>query len=300
MAIMVRSDFKKSLQDGLNSIFGMEYKMRPEQWRSIFVSENSKKAYEEDVLYTGLGQARVKAEGANVQYDSGSEAGVARYINETIALAFAITEEAVEDNLYGDLGAKYSKALARSFQDTKNVKGASVLNNGFSSTYPGYDGVSLFNTAHPLRSGATLSNTFTTPAQLSESSLEEAIIAIGNWTDDRGLKINAMVKNLIVPNELRFVAEKIMKSQYTLGTNNNDPNVVKNEVGGWSVNNFLTDVDNWFLITDISDGLKHFIRVPMQKGMEGDFETGNLRYKGRERYSFGWSDFRGAFGSQAS
>lgn len=303
MTIMVRTDFKRQLQLGLNAIFGMEYKRRPEEWRQIFKIENSKKAYEEDVLMTGFGQAQVKAEGSGVAYDSAAEAGVARYINETIALAFAITEEAVEDNLYGDIGSKLSAALARSFQDTKNVKGASILNNGFSASFPGYDGVALFSTAHPLRGGGNLSNTFSTPAQLSESSLEEALIQIGDWTDDRGLKVNVMAQKLIVPNELQFVAERILKSPYQTGGNNNDVNALVSKglvSGGSHLNHYLTDPDNWFLITDCADGLKHMVRVAMQRGMEGDFESGNMRYKGRERYSFGWSDWRGAFGSQAS
>lgn len=303
MAIHVRSDFRRQLQDGLNTIFGWEYRRQPEQWRQIFAVENSRKAYEEDVLMTGFGLAQVKAEGAGVAYDKAAEGPVARYVNETIALAFAITEEAVEDNLYGDLGAKLSRALARSFQETKNAKGAAVLNNGFNPAYPGYDGKPLFATDHPISSGGTQSNTLATNAQLSEASLEEALIQMGDWTDDRGLKIRAAPKRLVVPSGLQFVAERILKSPYQTGSNNNDINALVSKgllSGGYVVNNYLTDPDNWFIITDVPDGLKHFVRVAMQRGMEGEFESGNLRYKGRERYSFGWSDWRGAFGVQAS
>jgi hypothetical protein len=303
MSIMSRSQFRKQLQEGLNAIFGLEYKRYPEEWREIFDVYKSTKAFEEDVLMTGMGAAQVKAEGAGVAYDTGSEAWVARYMHETIALAFAITEEALEDNLYGDIGAKYARALARSMQHTKEVKGANVLNNGFSSSYPGGDAKALFATDHPLQGGGTLSNTFTVAADLSEASLEDAIIQISNWTDDRGIPIAAQALKLIIPPALSFVAERLLASSLRPGTADNDVNALKSKgmlPQGYSVNHRLTDVDAWFLKTDVPDGLKFFQRKSLQRGMEGDFETGNSRYKARERYAMGWTDFRAAFGSSGS
>jgi hypothetical protein len=297
---MNRSRFRKQLQEGLNTVFGLAYRRYPEEWREIFTVESSRKAYEEDVLLVGLGGAQVKAEGAGVAYDQGAESWVARYHHETIALAFAITEEAEEDGLYGKLGAKYAKALARSLQHTKEVKGAAILNNGFTSTFPGGDGVELFSTAHPLWGGGTLSNEPSTPADLSETSLEDALITIAEWTDDRGIPVNAMAKKLIVPPELQFEAARLLRSEFQPGTANNDVNAHK-ALGmvpeGARVNHRLTDADAWFLITDIEDGLKHMSRLSVRRGVEGDFETGNLRYKARERYVNGWTDPRGAFGS---
>jgi len=297
---MNRAKFRKQLQEGLNTIFGMEYKRYPEEWKQIFEVKKSNKAYEEDVQLVGLGAAQVKGEGAGVAYDEGAEGYVSRAVHETIALAFAITEEAVEDGLYGDLGAKYAKALARSLQHTKEVKGAAVLNNGFSSSFPGGDAVALFSTAHPLWAGGTLSNTFATQADLSEAALEEALIQISEWTDDRGIPIAAMPKKLIIPTELQFIAERILKSPYRSGTSDNDVNALKSMglvAGGASVNHRLTDPDAWFLMTDVPGGLTHFARTKVKRGMEGDFESGNMRYKARERYSFYWKEWRGAFGS---
>lgn len=303
MAVMNRATFRKELQEGLNTVFGMEYRRYTQEWKEIFTVERSEKAYEEDVLLAGLAGAPVKAEGGPVSYDSGGEAFTSRYVHETIALAFAITEEAEEDNLYGSVGAKYSKALARSMVHTKEVKGAAVLNNGFDSDYPGGDGVELFSTSHPLWGGGTQANTFTTQADLSETSLEEACITISKWTDERGIPIAVLPQKLAVPPDLCFVAERLLMTEKRPGTADNDVNAIRNKgkfPGGYCENHRLTDPDAWFIVTDAMDGLKHMVRINVQRGVEGDFETGNMRYKARERYSFGWSDYRGAFGSSGS
>jgi len=303
MAIMNRARFRKELQEGLNTVFGLEYKRYEQEWRPIFDVENSTKAYEEDVLLAGLAGAPVKPEGAPVTYDQGGEAFVSRYVHETIALAFSLTEEAEEDNLYGSIGNKYSKALARSMQHTKEVKGAAILNNGYDSTFPGGDGVELFATDHPLFGGGTQSNTFSTQADLSETSLEEALIAISKFVDERALPIAVRVTKLIIPTDLMFVAERLLTSPYRPGTADNDVNAMKKMgkiPGGYYENHRLTDANQWTLLTDCPDGLKHLIRKNIQRGLEGDFETGNMRYKARERYSFGWSDYRGAFGSSGT
>ncbi len=304
MAVMNRAQFKKELQEGLNAIFGLEYKRYPEQWKEMFeISKEGKKAYVEDVLLTGFGGAQVKAEGAGVAYDSTSEGWVSRYMFETIALAFAITEEAQEDNLYIDLGSKMSKALARSFAYTKNVKGANIFNNGFSASYLGGDGKALFATDHPLKSGGTAQNKLTTDADLSETSLEDMLILIGDCVDDRGLPIAMSAKKLIVPNALQFVAQRILKSEGRVGTADNDINAIRSMSlisGGFSVNNHLTDSDAFYITTDINDGLKYIERKALSGGVEGDFETGNMRFKKRERYCFGFSDWRGAFGSSGA
>ena len=303
MAIMNRARFRKQLQEGLNTVFGLEYRRYEQEWRPIFDVENSVKAYEEDVLLAGLAGAPVKPEGAPVAYDQGGEAFVSRYVHETIALAFSLTEEAEEDNLYGSIGNKYSKALARSMQHTKEVKGAAIINNGFDSAFPGGDGVELFSTAHPLFGGGTQANTFTTQADLSETSLEEALIAISKFVDERAIPIAVRATKLIVPPDLMFVAERILTSPYRPGTADNDVNAMKNMSmipGGCYKNHRLTDANQWTLITDCPDGLKHLVRKNIARGLEGDFETGNMRYKARERYSFGWSDYRGAFGSSGN
>ncbi len=294
-----RAQIKKQLQEGLNTVFGLEYKQYEEQWRQIFaVSKEGKKAYVEDVLMTGLGQARVKAEGAGVEYDNAAESYVSRYMFETIALAFSITEEAVEDGLYGDIGAKLAKALARSHQYTKNVKGASVLNNAFTAGYTGGDGVVLCSTSHPLFGGGTGSNTLSTQADLSETSLEDMLVLMGTVTDDRGLKIPVSAKKLIVPNASQFIAARLLKTDLRPATADNDINAVKMTTGlDYAVNKFLTDDDAWFLTTDCPDGLKYIERLGINTKMEGDFETGNMRYRARERYVFGWSDWRGVFGT---
>jgi len=298
-----RADFKKQLQDGLNAVFGMAYKSYPEEWRQIFAVETSNKAFEEDVLMAGLGAAPVKGEGSTIAYDEGAESYVARYNHETIALAFAITEEAEEDGLYGSLGSKYAKALARSLQHTKEVKGSNILNNGFSASFPGGDAVALFSTAHPLWGGGTQSNKLATPADLSEASLEAALIQIDDWVDERGIPVDVQAKCLVIPTDLRYVAQRILFSSGRPGTADNDPNAMK-DLGsfpqGIKVNHRLTDSDAWFIITDCPEGLKHMVRKKVSRGVEGDFETGNMRYKARERYSFGWSDYRGAFGSEGA
>jgi hypothetical protein len=296
-----RAQVKKQLQEGLNTVFGLEYKRYPEQWRDIFeVGNETRKAYVEDVLMTGFGGAQTKGEGSSVAYDSAQEGWVSRYVFETIALAFAITEEAEEDNLYMDMGSKLSKAMARSFQYTKNVKGANILNNGFDTNYTGGDGKPLFATDHPLVGGGTYSNKLSTAADLSETSIEDLLILQSKLVDDRGLPIQSQSKKLIVPVELQFVAERIMKSANRVGTADNDINAVKNLgliAGGYSVNNFLTDNDAFFLTTDVNDGLKFIQRKAVSGGVESDFDTGNMRFKKRERYVFGWSDARCAVAS---
>jgi Mu-like prophage major head subunit gpT len=300
MSLMNRSSFRKQLQEGLNAVFGLAYKRYPEEWREIFDVYKSTKSFEEDVLMTGLGGAQVKAEGAGVAYDAGSEAWVARYLHETIALAFAITEEALEDNLYGDVGAKYARALARSMQHTKEVKGAKILNDGFTAGVTYGDGKVLFATDHPLQGGGTLSNTFAVAADLAEASLEDAIIQIAGWTDDRGIPIAAQAMKLIIPPALHFVAERLLATNQRPGTADNDVNALKSTgmlPQGYAVVHRLTDPDQWTLKTDVPDGLKYFQRRPLQRGMEGDFESGNTRYKARERYSFGVTDPRAAFSS---
>ena len=300
MAAMNRAQFRKQLQEGLNAVFGLEYRRYPEEWRKLFSVERSMKAFEEDVLVTGFGAAPVKAEGAGVTYDSGSEAWVARYVHETIAMAFAITEEADEDHLYGSLGSKYSRALARSLQHTKEVKGANIFNNGFTAGYIGGDGKVLFATDHPLAGGGTLSNKLATPADLSETALEDAMIQISEWTDDRGIPVTVTVKLLAVAPENMFVAQKILKTEYQVDSANNTRNIVRSFIPDWACNHRFTDPDAWFLTTDTNDGLKHIVRKNIARGIEGDFETGNMRYKARERYVFGWTDPRGGFGSEGS
>ena len=300
-----RAAIKKQLQEGLNTVFGLEYKQYPEQWREIFeVSREGRKAYVEDVLMTGLGAAPVKAEGAGVQYDEASESYVSRYVFETIALAFAITEEAMEDELYSTLGSKMARALARSMQHTKNVKGANILNNGFSASYPGGDGVALFSTAHPLKVGSNGSNTLATAADLSETSLEDLLILSGKFEDDRGLPVPVSCKKLIVPTELQFVATRLLSgpADMRVGTADREINAIKTMglLNGVAVNRFLTDPDAFFITTDCPDGLKFIERVSLKKGMEGDFESGNMRYKARERYACGFSDWRGAVASQGA
>lgn len=300
MAALNRANFRKQLQEGLNATFGLEYRRYPEEWKLIFPVEKSRKAYEEDVLESGFGAAPVKPEGSAIAFDTASEGWVSRYTNETIALAFAITQEAEEDGLYGSLGAKYSRALARSLVHTKEVKGADILNNGFDSNFLGGDGVELFATNHPLVGGGTISNELATPADLSEAALESALIQISEWVDERGIPTNIQARKLVVPPALMFIAERILYSNYRPGTADNDINAIYNMGGvteGYCVNHRLTDADQWTLVTDCPDGLKHILRIPISRGLEGDFETGNLRYKARERYVFGHTDPRGAFSS---
>ena len=298
MAI-TRSQLLKELEPGLNALFGMEYDRYDNEHSEIFDTENSDRAFEEEVMLSGFGQAPTKGEGAAIAYDTAGEAFTARYTHETIALAFAITEEAVEDNLYDRLSARYTRALARSMANTKQVKAASVLNNAFNSTYKGGDGVELCATNHPTTGGGNFANELATAADLNETSLEQALIDIAAFIDERGLKIATRGLKMIVPSALQFTAERILVSDLRVGTADNDVNAIKS-MGllpqGYRVNHFLTDPDAWFIKTDAPNGLKHFVRSPMKTAMEGDFETGNVRYKARERYSFGWSDPRGIFG----
>lgn len=302
MAI-TRSQLLKELEPGLNALFGLEYDRYDNEHTEIFDTENSDRAFEEEVMLSGFGQAPVKGEGAAISYDTAGEAFTARYTHETIALAFAITEEAVEDNLYDKLSARYTRALARSMSNTKQVKAASVLNNAFSSSFTGGDGVSLINSAHPTTGGGNLSNTLATQADLNETSLEQSLIDIAAFIDERGLKIALRGMKLIIPSALQFTAERILKSEQRVGTADNDINAIKTGgymPQGFCVNHFLTDPDAFFIKTDAPNGMKHFVRSPIKTAMEGDFETGNARYKARERYSFGWSDPRAMYGSQGA
>jgi hypothetical protein len=294
-----RAQLVKELEPGLNALFGLEYKNYENQHTQIYAIESSDRAFEEEVMESGFGEAPVKTEGAGVSYDQAQEVYTARYTHETIALAFSLTEEAVEDNLYDRLSARYTKALARSMAQTKQIKAAAVLNNAFTTSIGG-DGVALCATNHPTLSGPNLSNTLATAADLSETSLEQALIDIAAFTDERGLKIAVQGLKLIIPKELMFTADRIMKSTLRVGTADNDVNAIRN-MGmvpqGYVVNNFLTDPDAFFIKTDAPNGMKMFERVSMKTGFEGDFDTGNVRYKARERYSFGFSDPRGLFGS---
>ena len=298
-----RAQLLKELLPGLNALFGMEYKRYGEEHKEIYETETSERSFEEEVKLSGFNAAPVKNEGQAIAYDNAQEAWTARYNHETVALGFSITEEAVEDNLYDSLSARYTKALARGMSYTKQVKGASPLNNAFSAAYVGGDGVALCSTAHPLVSGGTNSNTFTTQADLNETSLEAAVIQIAGWTDERGLLIAAKPRKLIVPPNLMFVATRLLETELRVGTTDNDVNALKSMGSipeGFRVNHFLTDVNGWFLMTDVPNGMKHFIRTPLANSMDGDFDTGNVRYKSRERYSFGWSDPLGIFGSAGS
>ena len=297
-----RAQLVKELEPGLNALFGMEYSRYENEHADIFATESSDRAFEEEVMLTGFGAAPTKSEGAGVSYDSAQESFTARYQHETIAMAFALTEEAIEDNLYDRLSARYTKALARSMSHTKQVKAASVLNNAFntSGSYNGGDGVSLCNAAHPTALGAAFSNTPSVAADLNETSLEQAIIDIAAFTDERGLKVAVQARKMIIPKELQFTAERLMKTTLRTGTADNDTNAIRS-MGmvpeGYKVNHFLTDSDAWFLLTDAPNGLKMFNRSPVKTAFEGDFDTGNVRYKARECYSFGWSDPRGIYGS---
>ena len=298
-----RAQLLKELLPGLNALFGMEYARYGEEHKEIYETEKSERSFEEETKLAGFGAAPVKNEGSAIAYDNAQEAFTARYTHETIALGFSITEEAIEDNLYDSLSARYTKGLARAMAYTKQVKAASVLNNGFSNSYLGGDGVSLFSTAHPLVNGGTNSNTPATQADLNETSLEAAVIQIAAWTDERGLLIAAKPRKLIIPPSLMFVATRLLETNLRVGTNNNDINALKNNGSipeGYAVNHFLTDVNAWFLTTDVPNGLKHFERTALQNSMDGDFDTGNVRYKSRERYSFGWSDPLGVYGSSGS
>jgi len=295
-----RSQLVKELEPGLNALFGLEYNRYENQHAEIFPAESSDRAFEEEVMLAGFGSAPTKQEGAGVVFDQATETFTARYTHETIALAFSITEEAIEDNLYDRLAARYTRALARSMSNTKQVKASAVLNNAQITTAIGGDGVSLVNNAHPLATGGTFSNVLATAADLNETSLEQSLIDIAAFVDERGLKIALSGKKMIIPKELQFTAERLMKSPQRVGTADNDINALVN-MGmipeGYRVNNFLTDTDSFFILTDAPNGFKHFVRSPIKTAMEGDFDTGNVRFKARERYSFGWSDPRAVFGN---
>ena len=295
-----RNRLVKELEPGLNALFGLEYKQYDNLHTAIYTTESSDRAFEEEVMLSGFGQAKVKPEGSGVEFDKAQETFTARYTHETISLGFAITEEAIEDDLYDRLASRYTKALARSMAQTKQIKAAAPLNNGLPGlTFKSGDGVTLFNTAHPTISG-TFSNTLTTAADLNETSLEQSLIDINAFTDERGLKIAAKAVRMVIPSALQFTAERLMKSQQRTGTADNDINALRNMgmvSGGYSINHFLTDPDSFYLITDVPNGMKHLERAPLTTKMEGDFDTGNVRYKARERYVFGVSDPRGIYAS---
>ena len=295
-----RSQLVKELEPGLNALFGMEHARYDNEWKEIFATENSDRAFEEDVELSGFGNAKVKDEGESVEFDDAQEAFTSRYTHETIALAFSITEEAVEDNLYDSLSSRYTKALARSMANAKEVKGANVLNRAFNSSYTGGDGLELCSTAHLTVGGGTYKNELSTAADLNETSLEQAMIDIAGFIDNRGLKVAVKARKMIIPVNLQFIAERLLKTDLRVGTADNDINASKsmNVVPeGYTVNHYLSDTDAFFIITDAPNGLKYFNRAPVKTSMEGDFNTGNVKYKARERYSFGWSDPRGIFGS---
>ena len=302
-----RSQLVKELEPGLNALFGLEYSRYENEHAEIFMSESSDRAFEEEVMLTGFGSASTKAEGAGIVYDTATESFTSRYTHETVALGFAITEEAIEDNLYDRLASRYTRALARSMANTKQVKAAAVLNNAFDTggSYNGGDGVALCTTNHPLATGGTFRNELSTAADLNETSLEQSLIDIASFVDERGLKIAIQGRKLIIPKELQFTAERVLKTP--LSTTLTASNYAKNDINammnmgmipeGYRVNHFLVDTDAFFIMTDAPNGLKNFVRSPIKTAIEGDFDTGNVRFKARERYSFGWSDPRGIFGS---
>ena len=298
-----RAQLLKELLPGLNALFGLQYATYDQEHKEIYETETSERSFEEETKLSGFSAAPVKNEGSAISYDNAQEAWTARYNHETIALGFSLTEEAIEDNLYDSLSARYTKALARAMAYTKQVKAAAVLNNGFSAAYTGGDGVALFSSAHPLVSGGTNSNVPSTPADLNETSLENAVIQISLWTDERGLLIAAKPNKLIVPPALQFTATRLLETELRVSTADNDINALKNNgsiPGGFTINHFLTDTNAWFLTTDVPNGMKHFVRTPLSQSMDGDFDTGNVRYKSRERYSFGWSDPLGMYGSSGA
>ena len=298
-----RAQLLKELLPGLNALFGLEYSRYGEEHKEIFETETSERSFEEETKLSGFSAAPVKNEGSAIAYDNAQEVFTARYNHETIALGFSLTEEAIEDNLYDSLSSRYTKALARAMAYTKQTKGAAVLNNGFDTDYVGGDGQPLFSASHPLVSGGTNSNIPSTAADLNETSLEAAVIQIAGWTDERGLLIAAKPKKLVIPPSLMFVATRLLETELRVGTADNDINALKSNgsiPGGYTVNHFLTDTDAWFLTTDVPNGLKHFVRTPLANSMDGDFDTGNVRYKSRERYSFGWSDPLGMYGSEGA
>ena len=295
-----RAQLLKELLPGLNALFGLEYARYGEEHKEIFETETSERSFEEETKLSGFSAAPVKNEGSAIAYDNAQEVFTARYNHETIALGFSLTEEAIEDNLYDSLSARYTKALARAMAYTKQTKAAAVLNNGFDADYPGGDGQPLFSDAHPLVSGGTNSNIPAVATDLNETALENAVIQIAAWTDERGLLIAAKPRKLVIPPSLQFVATRLLETELQVNTADNNINAIKSNGSipeGYTVNHFLTDTDAWFLTTDVPNGLKHFVRTPLSQNMDGDFDTGNVRYKARERYSFGWSDPLGMYGS---
>jgi hypothetical protein len=295
-----RAQLLKELLPGLNALFGLEYARYGEEHKEIFETETSERSFEEETKLSGFSAAPVKNEGSAIAYDNAQEVFTARYNHETIALGFSLTEEAIEDNLYDSLSARYTKALARAMAYTKQTKAAAILNNGFDADYPGGDGQPLFSDAHPLVSGGTNSNIPTVATDLNETALENAVIQIAAWTDERGLLIAAKPRKLVIPPSLQFVATRLLETELQVNTADNNINAIKSNGSipeGYTVNHFLTDTDAWFLTTDVPNGLKHFVRTPLSQNMDGDFDTGNVRYKARERYSFGWSDPLGMYGS---
>jgi hypothetical protein len=298
-----RAQLLKELLPGLNALFGMEYKRYGEEHKEIYETETSERSFEEETKLSGFSAAPVKNEGNAIAYDNAQEAWTARYTHETIALGFSLTEEAVEDNLYDTLSARYTKSLARAMAYTKQVKAANVLNNGFSGSYAGGDGVALFSNAHPLVTGGTNSNVPGVMTDLNETALENAVIQIAAWTDERGLLIAAKPRKMVIPPALQFVATRLLETEGRVATADNDLNALKNNGSipeGYAINHFLTDPNAWFLTTDVPNGMKHFVRAPLTTSMDGDFDTGNVRYKSRERYSFGWSDPLGMWGSEGA
>jgi hypothetical protein len=298
-----RAQLLKELLPGLNALFGLEYARYGEEHKQIFETETSERSFEEETKLSGFSAAPVKNEGSAIAYDNAQEVFTARYNHETIALGFSLTEEAIEDNLYDSLSARYTKALARAMAYTKQTKAAAILNNGFDADYPGGDGQPLFSDAHPLVSGGTNSNIPAVATDLNETALENAVIQIAAWTDERGLLIAAKPKKLVIPPSLQFVATRLLETELQVNTADNNINAIKSNGSipdGYTVNHFLTDTDAWFLTTDVPNGLKHFVRTPLAQSMDGDFDTGNVRYKSRERYSFGWSDPLGMFASEGA
>jgi hypothetical protein len=295
-----RAQLLKELLPGLNALFGLEYARYGEEHKEIFETETSERSFEEETKLSGFSAAPVKNEGSAIAYDNAQEVFTARYNHETIALGFSLTEEAIEDNLYDSLSARYTKALARAMAYTKQTKAAAILNNGFDTDYPGGDGQPLFSDAHPLVSGGTNSNIPAVATDLNETALENAVIQIAAWTDERGLLIAAKPRKLVIPPSLQFVATRLLETELQVNTADNNINAIKSNGSipeGYTINHFLTDTDAWFLTTDVPNGMKHFVRTPLAQSMDGDFDTGNVRYKARERYSFGWSDPLGMYGS---
>ena len=295
-----RAQLLKELLPGLNALFGLEYARYGEEHKEIFETETSERSFEEETKLSGFSAAPVKNEGSAIAYDNGQEVFTARYNHETIALGFSLTEEAIEDNLYDSLSSRYTKSLARAMAYTKQTKGAAVLNNGFDTGFPGGDGVPLFSASHATVSGGSNSNLPSTASDLNETSLEAAVIQIAGWVDERGLLIAAKPRKLVVPPSSMFIATRLLETELRVGVSDNDINALKNNGSipeGYTVNHFLTDTDAWFLTTDVPNGMKHFVRSPLANSMDGDFDTGNVRYKSRERYSFGWSDPLGMFGA---